>query len=130
MKYDLRKIAQVVEVARAGSLSAATKNLHITQPALSRNIAAVEDQLGIKIFERGRSGAKLTALGAEVIKGFNALLHHADSLDNQLKLYALGEAGPVIFGIGPMLGSLILPRLAADFLNESPDVQVRVWRDF
>lgn len=125
MKYDFRKLVHIATVARSGSFSGAAKELHITQPALSRNIAAVERELGIKIFERGRHGASLTALGEQVVAGIEDLIRRADNLEDSLKLYAQGKAGPVHFGIGPMLSSLVLPSMTAELLRDHPDVQIR-----
>lgn len=125
MQIDLRKLAQVVAVARTGSFSRAARELHITQPALSRNIAAVETELGVKIFERGRNGASLTKTGALAVEGATALLQQAEGLAHQLALLGSGDAGQLSFGLGPMLGSLLLPGLSRRFLAERPQLQLR-----
>lgn len=125
MKYDLRKLAQMVAVARAGSFSGAADELHITQPALSRNVAALEKELGIKIFERGRNGASLTPAGALAVEATEALLREADSLEHNLAMFGTGDAGRLAFGMGPMLGSLILPGLCRELLTQRPLLRLR-----
>lgn len=125
MKYDLRKLAQMVSVARAGSFSRAAEELHITQPALSRNIAALERELGITVFERGRRGATLTPVGALAVEATEALLRQADSLEHNLELFSQGDAGHLAFGLGPMLGSMVLPGLGREFLSRRPALRLR-----
>ena len=60
---DLRKIRHVVEVAHSESITTAAYTLSISQPALTRSIADVERQLGVKLFERMRRGMRLTEAG-------------------------------------------------------------------
>lgn len=125
MQIDLRKLTQMVAVARTGSFSLAARELHITQPALSRNIAALERELGIKVFERGRHGASLTTAGALAVESAAALLQQAEGLAHKLALLGSGDAGQLSFGLGPMLGSLLLPGLSRRFLAERPQLQLR-----
>ncbi len=125
MPYDLKKLAQLVAVADAGSISRAAERLHITQPALSRNIASLEKQLGVRVFERGRGGATLTEAGALAVDTARSLLRQSDALEHNLRLHRQGDAGKVVFGMGPMIGSLILPALFADFLRARPALHLR-----
>jgi len=125
MKYDLRKLSQMVCVARCGSFSGAAEQLHLTQPALSRNIAALERELGIVFFNRGRGGATLTAEGAVAVEAAEALLRQADVLEHNLRLLHRGDTGRIAFGMGPMVASLALSRLSCAFLRERPQLHLR-----
>ena len=62
-----RQIEAIVTVARAGSVHAAARLLHIPQPALSRLIAASEKSLGVALFERSRAGTRPTEAGERVL---------------------------------------------------------------
>lgn len=124
MKYDLRKMVQLVAVARAGSFSKAAAQLHITQPALSRHVAAIERELGVKVFDRGRGGAAVTAVGALVVEEIEKLLQHADRLDHNLKHIGSGDVGSIRFGLGPMVGSLLLSDLAIEFFDQRPGLHL------
>lgn len=115
----------MVAVAEAGSFSAAAQRLHITQPALSRVIAGLESDLGVRIFERGRGGASLTDAGATAVQSARTLLRQADAVAHNLRLYQQGDAGKVAFGMGPLVGSLLLPPLSATFLRERPGLHLR-----
>lgn len=106
--------------ARAGSFSRAAQELHISQPALSRSIAAVEEQYGIRIFDRTSQGAGLTNLGKLVVREAEKLLREVRLFEHNLDLYARGEAGKVGFGMWPMIASLVLPGLSAHFIATRP----------
>ncbi len=125
MDIDLKRLEQVLTVARTGSISEAAQELHITQPALSRSIAALEDRYSIRIFERDRAGARLTEVGKLVVEEAGQLLRQARAVDHNFKLYRSGEAGRFACGLGPLLGSLILPSLAQRFLRERPGLQLQ-----
>ncbi len=125
MKYDLRKMEQLVAVARAGSFSRAAQQLHITQPALSRNVAAMERELGVKVFDRGRGGAVVTTVGALVVEEIEQLLQHADRLDHNLEHVGRGDVGRISLGLGPMVGSLLLGDMALEFFQRRPGLHLR-----
>jgi DNA-binding transcriptional LysR family regulator len=77
MEIDLTKFAYLVTIARTRNFSRAADELRITQPALSRSVAAVEQRFGFKIFDRGRGGVSITPLGALVLKDAETLLRDA-----------------------------------------------------
>ena len=125
MDVDLAKLQQLLVIARAGSFSRAADELRITQPALSRSVAAVEQRYGFRIFERGRGGAAPTAVGVMVLADAEALVREARALDQNLHLYARGDAGKVAIGMGPLIASLTLRSLATRLLAERPRLQLR-----
>lgn len=124
MDIDLKKLNHVVTIARTGSFSRAAEILHITQPALSRSIAAVEAHFGIKIFERSRSGSLLTPVGQLAVQEAEALLRQARTLNHNLQLYRDGYAGTIAFGLGPLVASLILPQLSSHFMRHYPRLRI------
>lgn len=124
MDIDLKKLNHVVTIARTGSFSRAAEMLHITQPALSRSIAAVEAHFGIKIFERSRSGSVLTPVGQLAVQQAEALLRQARTLNHNLQLYREGHAGKIAFGLGPLIASLILPELSSHFMSRYPQLHI------
>ncbi|WP_317932370.1 LysR family transcriptional regulator [Halioxenophilus sp. WMMB6] len=124
MELDLKRLQQVLAVVRTGTISKAAEELHMTQPALSRSIAALEERYGFRIFERGRGGAALTPVGRAVVQEAEALLQHALATDHNFKLYQSGEAGQIAFGMGPLIASLLLPGLSVHFLQERPQLDL------
>jgi DNA-binding transcriptional LysR family regulator len=65
---DLKHLRQLMKIADMGSIRAAAESLAITQPALSRSVRAMEEDLGVKLVERGPRGAELTAAGHMLLK--------------------------------------------------------------
>jgi DNA-binding transcriptional LysR family regulator len=120
---DNRQLRAFVALAELGRYHLAAERLCITQPALSKQIQAIELQLGTRLFERGRQGAQLTANGTALLPRARELLaQHA-----QFHLYALqvvkGEAGRLALGFG--LSSFHLaPQLVAAFRLRFPAVVV------
>lgn len=136
MDIEIKRLQQVLAVVRCGSISRAATELHMTQPALSRSIATLEDRYGFKIFDRSKGGTTLTAIGKSVVAEAEVLLRQARSVDHNFKLYSSGQTGAIAFGIGPLLASLVLPSLSRHFLEKkyqlhlkfvtkSPDALVR-----
>lgn len=121
---DLTRLRHIVAVARNRSFSRAAEEEGITQPALSRSIAAFEQRYGIKLFDRGRGGVHPTAAGLHVIGQANKLLTASSDLERSLKRFPDGEAGTIAFGLGPLLSGLFLPRLASVLLSDFPGLQI------
>ncbi len=121
---DYAKLRHIVAVAQTGSFSRASDELNLTQPALSRSVAAFEAQHGVRLFDRGRSGVALTAGGKMVVEQARAILSATGDLERSLSLYSKGEAGRIELGLGPLLASLLLPRLSRSLMHSRPDLQL------
>jgi DNA-binding transcriptional LysR family regulator len=121
---ELTRLRHILAVARTGSFSRAAEEEGITQPALSRSIAAFEQRHGVVLFDRGRGGAHATPAGALVIEQARKLLSASKELERSLRLYGSGEAGRVAIGIGPLLAGLFLPELGASLLQARPGLQL------
>jgi DNA-binding transcriptional LysR family regulator len=113
-------------VARAGSFTRAAAAMHLSQPALSRRVSALEDQLETPLLVRARSGATLTEAGRRVF----AFVEGQRALEEDL----LGELAPAagahrglihIAGLSSMVPRVVLPALAP-FLRANPAVKVEL----
>lgn len=122
---DLARLRHIVAVADSRNFSRAAEQCCISQPALSRSIAAFEAQHGVRLFDRGRGGVRVSAAGRLVVEQARALIAAARDLEDSLSHYARGEGGDVAFGIGPLAASLILPRVSATLLTERPRLKLR-----
>lgn len=121
---ELTRLRHIVAVARTKSFSRAAEEQGITQPALSRSIAAFEQRHGVILFDRGRGGVHVTPAGALVVEQAQKLLSAAGDLERGLRLYGTGEAGRLAFGLGPLLASLFLPGLGQALLASRPGLQI------
>ncbi|MCK9563882.1 MAG: LysR family transcriptional regulator [Bacteroidales bacterium] len=126
MDLSIGKLQQLVTVARHGSFSKAAVELNISQPALSRSIAAIEKRYGFPIFNRMGHGVDLTAAGVQVIAQAEPLLQTMRVFDNNLRLFGSGKAGQLAMGLSPLLASQLLAKFSLSFFGPSMKSQLRV----
>lgn len=116
-------------VARAGSFTGAARVLHLSQPALSRRIAGLEQQLETVLLVRGRAGTSLTEAGHRLLDFFEAQRALEEQLLGDLEPAPASYRGVVrIAGLSSLIPPVVLPALAP-FLREHPAVQIEVQRE-
>jgi DNA-binding transcriptional LysR family regulator len=126
---DLRKLRHAVVLAEVGSYARASAQLHLSQSALSRSIQALEQELGLMLFDRSRraaGGVRPTRAGAEILARATALLTQAASLQREIDLRQRAHGGHIAFGVGPAMPSLFLPRLMVQLSRDHPSLSVDV----
>lgn len=126
MRVDLRKLSYAVAVGRHLSFSRAANELGITQPALSRSIAALEAEIGAKLFDRDRVGVGLTRVGTQLVADAERLLSQASILEHNVGQWSRAEAGSVVLGIGPLPASIFLSELLASLTLSHPGLIIDV----
>lgn len=119
---ELRQLRAFVETAEAGSITAAAKVMHVTQPALSRQIKALEEEIGVALFERGAHSVALTPAGEVLRTEAARLLKFSDAMIAKVRAEAIGE--PLRIGYSPSLASDFLS-LAIERFSQLHD-RVRV----
>lgn len=117
---DLRRLRYFVAVADSLSFVRAAAAVHMTQPALSRQIAALEHSLGTKLFERSRRGTELTVAGSQILDQARDLLAAATALERTARTAA--RAG-TRFTIGFMPGTEAAA-IISTFQRQHPDLRV------
>jgi DNA-binding transcriptional LysR family regulator len=126
MTLSLRLIEQAVVLGETGNFARASERLGITQPTLTRNIAALEADLGLRLFDRGRGGAVSTVFGQAVIERGAALLRDADALRAELKALAGMDTGQLNIAAGPYVAEDLVGPAVARLVNLRPGLHVRV----
>ncbi len=113
-------------VAETGSLSAASRQLGLTQPTVGRHIDLLEDQLHVQLFLRGREGMRLTTKGADLVVAAREM--KSSAIDFSRIAMGLEEeiSGTVRISANDILGVLILPGLLTEFMSAHPDIEVEV----
>jgi len=109
---DPRRLLTFRAVARAGSFSAAARELALTQPAVSQQVAALEREIGARLIHRGPGGLTLTDAGAIALEHADALADRIALADTQLAELA-DDAGPVRVGAFPSALATIVPAAIA-----------------
>src|SRR4026207_2438569 len=123
---DLRHVRTFVTVAEVGTVSRAAEQLHIAQPALSRQIANLEDEFGLKLFDRVGRRLVLTSEGEQLLNDCRGLLNYARALGEQAQVLRRGDVGVLRVSASPHLIEGIFPDLLHHYAARYPNVQVRL----
>jgi DNA-binding transcriptional LysR family regulator len=127
---ELRHLRYFVAIAEEQSFTRAAERLWVAQPGLSSQIRRLEEELGIKLFERHARGVDLTDAGEAFLGRARAALAAADdarALGNDL---ASGLVGAIRLGIATGPGSDLVPALLDDFARARPEVELTVVESF
>jgi DNA-binding transcriptional LysR family regulator len=121
---ELRHIRYFVAVAEALNFTKAASRLRVAQPALSRQVADLEDELGVDLLKRTSHGVALTAEGKLFLEEARGILQRVDESVTKVRALARGEFGELQVGYVPPLDLHILPRALAEFQKTTPGVKV------
>ena len=124
MDLDLRKLRYFLAVAEQLHFGRAAADLHIAQPALSRQIRALEDDLGTPLFTRDRHGVELTEAGRQLLTDVGPLLASAAAVRRRVTAAAQGSARIMV---GFRAGIAVAPAVQ-EFTSRHPGVVVDVQR--
>ena len=113
-------------MARAGSFSRAASELYIAQPALSRQIAKLEEEIGVPLLIRHGRGVRLTAAGARLLERAEMITHMVNETGEQVRASADEEGGHLAVGLPPTIGALIGADLIKDFRARWPRVTLHL----
>jgi DNA-binding transcriptional LysR family regulator len=122
---ELRQLRYFVAVAETGNISTAAKNIFLTQPALSRQIKALETEIGQCLLERRAHSVHLTPVGEGLLREARELLQHADQVLERVRTADRGVRLRV--GYAPSLASGILSVAVETFTQTHPDAKVELF---
>ena len=123
---NLSSLRHVLAIRRHGSLSKAAAAAGISQPSLSQAISRLEDELKLKLFERGAHGAELTPIGELVCERAERILAEVQGIEREIALIAGGDGGEVRLGAGASLRASVAPRLLADIARRHPTLRLHL----
>ena len=112
------------EIALSGSFTAAARLLGYSQPAISRQVAAMEAAAGYPLFIREPRGVRVSAAGAIVVEHAGRILASVDALQQDLAVLGDRLAGRVKLGVFPSAMAVLAPRAVARLRSEHPGLQV------
>jgi len=123
---DTRKLRHVVAVAKAGSFTGATQLLAITQSALTKSVAELEDQLGYPIFERLPRGVRLTHAGQLFVQGAERLIGELTDLMKEVDEISDLQSGRLKLGVAPTAFVTFLDKSIPAFASQYPGIEIEV----
>jgi DNA-binding transcriptional LysR family regulator len=123
---ELRHLRYFVAVAETENVSRAALKLHVSQPALSRQIRDLEDEIGFCLLERTAKSVKLTNAGRAFLDDARTLLQHADEAVKKARTLANAVPTELHVGYSPAPVAEILPKILRAFQRAMPNVRVRL----
>jgi LysR family nitrogen assimilation transcriptional regulator len=123
---DPRKIKYFFSVIEHGNLSSAAQSLRVSQPTLSRQIQAIEQEFQIPLFVRGGRGMLLTEAGKQLHEGLQSIERQLRLLKTDVTAVSVEPAGEVVFGIPPSPRSLIAVPLVKQYNKAYPRIAIRL----
>lgn len=123
---DLRQLWHATVVADHRSFAKAARAIHLSQPALSRSVQALEATLGVVLFDRGSRGIEPTDAGRLLLRRAAVLLAGAEDLEREGGTLARGDTGQLRIGCGPYAAELVVGPTVARMLARHPRLQFRL----
>jgi len=119
---DLRRLQYFLTVAEERNFTRAAQRLHVAQPALSRQVRLLEQELGVELLRRTTHEFELTEAGRYLLERGPALLSRSEELWRSVSSFGTGERGTVIVAYGASSSYGTAPRLLAALAERLPDV--------
>jgi DNA-binding transcriptional LysR family regulator len=121
---DFRQLRQVMEICRLGSFVQAANVLGVSQPALSRSIARLEQQLGVQLFDRDSHGARPTAFAEHILKRAEPTISDVSTLVQEVHALAQGHTGSISISVGAAARETIAVPLLVKLFGEFPGLRI------
>jgi DNA-binding transcriptional LysR family regulator len=126
-RVELRQLRYFVGVARERNFTRAALKLRVAQPALSRQIRQLEEELGVKLLERGTRGVELTGPGEVFLTQAAALLEQSERAVRQTRMSGQQEQRQLNLGYVWGLFHTVVPHWLARFRQLNPEVAVNLF---
>lgn len=124
----LVQLRHLIELAASGSFSQSAIKLHLTQPALSRSIRALEDELGQPLFDRIGRKNELTAFGSHIVQRARVLVDEANELRQTSVQLQKGDIGEFRIGMGSGPGAMLMTPLLMLMATDHPKAHIDISR--
>ena len=122
---DSQKLKHLLAIVEHGTFSDAARAVHLTQPALSRSIRSLEDELKAQLFDRGARRARLTVFGELVAERARRIRLEMTQLQRDMELLRGAQEGQLNVGFAPGPAALLLTPFLIHMAQHHPRVKVR-----
>jgi DNA-binding transcriptional LysR family regulator len=126
---NLHHLRAFVTIADAGGVGPAVARLHRSQPALSRQIRALEDELGLRLFDRIGRRLRITADGEDLLRRSRRLLADSGALEERAHALRAGHTGVLRIGATPQVLESVLAMFLASYRRRWPGVEVHLFEE-
>ncbi|MFV0433399.1 MAG: LysR family transcriptional regulator [Leucobacter sp.] len=123
---NLEQLRGFAEIAQTGHFTRASEHLHLAQPSLSRQISALESELGVELFHRVRGNVTLTAAGERLLPYARRMLADADTARGEMAELAGLRRGRIRLGATPTLCTSLVADVLAEFRARYPGIDIEM----
>src|SRR6266571_2866299 len=123
---ELRSLSYFTRIAELGSITRAASHLRLAQPALTRHVQRLEEELGVALFTRANRGVRLTEAGAKLLESATRILRDVERTGDEIRAQDAHPSGRIILGITPTLCPILVPELFARMRRDFPLVELKV----
>ena len=123
---ELRSLHYFVRIAELGSITRASAHLQIAQPALTRHIQRLEDEVDAALFTRANRGVRLTEAGEKLLESAQRILRDVERAGDEIRAHKAHPSGKIILGVTPPLCPVVVPELFARMHEHFPLIELKV----
>jgi LysR family nitrogen assimilation transcriptional regulator len=123
---ELRSLHYFVRIAELGSITRASAHLQIAQPALTRHVQRLEEELDAPLFTRASRGVRLTEAGLKLLDSAQRILRDVERAGDEIRAHKAHPSGKVILGVTPPLCPVVVPELFARMRRHYPMIELKV----
>jgi LysR family nitrogen assimilation transcriptional regulator len=123
---ELRSLHYFVRIAELGSITRASAHLQIAQPALTRHVQRLEDELDAALFTRANRGVRLTEAGQKLLDSAQRILRDVERAGDEIRAHKAHPSGKIILGVTPTLCPVVVPELFARMRDHYPLIEPKV----
>jgi len=128
-KPSVRQIEYFLAIAQCESFRRAAERLGVSQPTLTAQIAQLETILGVRLFERSRSGTRLAPVGRDLVQHARRIIEEVGSFVDAADVLRNGPGGTYRLGVTPTLGPYLLPHLLPDLHRQYANLRIYLRED-
>ncbi|MCH8551376.1 MAG: LysR family transcriptional regulator [Natronospirillum sp.] len=121
---DIQSLEALIAISTHGSFSAAAERLHLTQPAISKRIQNLEQQVGASLFDRDGRRIHLTDAGKLLLPAAQRILQEVDNAQRTMQNLNQQVSGTLTFATSHHIGLHRLPQLLSRFIESNPEVEL------
>jgi len=124
---EINQLQYFLEVAKQKSFTGAAKSLYVSQPAISKMIRMLEEELGVPLFNRSSHYVELTDYGIVVQGQVQKVIQEIQNIQSELNDITKLQKGNICIGIPPMVGEMLFPRIIGLFHQQYPHVKMKLF---
>ncbi|MGE9267933.1 MAG: LysR family transcriptional regulator, partial [Verrucomicrobiales bacterium] len=121
---ELHQLRYFLAVARTGNFSRAAEQCHVSQPSLSQQIAKLEDELGVRLFDRNKRHSSLTPHGEALLPRATRILDEVDTASREARDATELLRGKIRLGVLPTIAPYLLPDVIKNFARNYPGLEI------